>query len=371
MKILFIYLDAFSQVGGIQSFNKAFMKALQLFDEEGTISFKALSLYDSGSDSRYINNINFRGFNHYKLSFIIEALFRSFQSNLIIIGHINLAPLGLLLKKLNRKVYVIAHGVDVWGNISLFKEKFLLQCDSILSVSDFTKQQLISNLGVNPEKIKIFPNTLDPYFNIPDSLQKSVPLRNKYDLKDGDKVILTVSRLSYEDQHKGYDKVISVLPELLIRIPNIKYLIVGGGDSGEVSRVKKQIHKLDLDNNVILAGCVPNEELKDYYLSSDVFVMPSKKEGFGIVYLESLASGVPVIAGNKDGSASPLLNGKFGFLIDPDDKAQLAETIISVLSKNVQNTKLIDPEYLSSIVYLEFGYEKFRARLSNILKEIE
>ncbi len=80
-----------------------------------------------------------------------------------------------------------------------------------------------------------------------------------------------------------------------------------------------------------LAGYIPEEELNDHYNLCDVFAMPSKGEGFGIVFLEAMACGKPVLAGNKDGSVDALLGGKLGALVDPDDVAQIAETLIAIL----------------------------------------
>ena len=73
--------------------------------------------------------------------------------------------------------------------------------------------------------------------------------------------------------------------------------------------------------------------------------MPSKREGFGIVFLEALLHGLPVIAGNKDGSADPLLDGKIGLLIDPDNLKGISEAILSILEKNIDN-RLIDSKFL-------------------------
>ena len=81
----------------------------------------------------------------------------------------------------------------------------------------------------------------------------------------------------------------------------------------------KLVEEKNLTNNFILTGYIEDKELTDHYLLADVFVMPSTQEGFGIVFLEALVCGLPVIAGNKDGSVDALLNGKLGKLIDPDN----------------------------------------------------
>jgi len=156
--------------------------------------------------------------------------------------------------------------------------------------------------------------------------------------------------------------VIAVLPEIKNNKDGLKYLIVGKYDQQEYSRIQKLIVDKKLEDDVILTGFVSDEELTDYYLSADIFVMPSKQEGFGIVFLEALVCGLTVIAGNKDGSADVLKNGELGTLIDPDNPEQLKTEILNNL--NV----IEDKEFLSSEVQETFGFEKFKERLEEIIR---
>ncbi len=153
---------------------------------------------------------------------------------------------------------------------------------------------------------------------------------------------------------------------------------------------------------MIFAGYVPNEELPGHYNLCDVFAMPSKGEGFGIVFLEALGCGKPVIAGNKDGSVEPLLGGRLGRLVDPDSVEQIAEAISHQLeevsgqtsafsqaedgrqrsevggrqsAKNEEpitnNKQPLDPEVLRSEVIAAFGYERFKERLGEIVEKLK
>ena len=106
-------------------------------------------------------------------------------------------------------------------------------------------------------------------------------------------------------------------------------------------------------------GSVENSELPAFYNLCDVFAMPSKGEGFGIVFLEALASGKPVIAGNKDGSVDALLGGELGVLIDPDDLSQLEQALVLTLSRKHPLTILQDPNALRQRVIEAFGYSQF------------
>ena len=154
----------------------------------------------------------------------------------------------------------------------------------------------------------------------------------RYGLKSS-KVILTVGRLASEERHKGFDEVIEVMPQLIKRFPNLKYLIVGGG--GDRQRLEAKVAKLGLSNCVIFTGYVPEDEKAAHYNLADVYVMPSRGEGFGIVLLEAAACGVPIVGSQVDGSREALLDGKLGRLVDPDDRHRLIELSPTPLSTDL------------------------------------
>jgi glycosyltransferase involved in cell wall biosynthesis len=95
--------------------------------------------------------------------------------------------------------------------------------------------------------------------------------------------------------------------------------------------------------------------------------MPSKQEGFGIVFLEALACGKPVIAGNRDGSKEALLDGKLGVLVDPDNINEIAEAIINILLKNAP-TQFLNADYLRDMVINNFGFEKFSKKVKELFE---
>ncbi len=128
------------------------------------------------------------------------------------------------------------------------------------------------------------------------------------------------------------------------------------------------IRDLDVSANVTLAGYVADHELRSHYTLCDVFAMPSKGEGFGIVFLEALGCGKPVLAGNKDGSVDAVLNGALGVLIDPDNVTEIANALIAILSRKHSNGMTSDADALRSRAIEAYGYERFRERLGEVLK---
>ena len=144
-------------------------------------------------------------------------------------------------------------------------------------------------------------------------------------------MILTVGRLNAAEAYKGYDQIIRAMPRILQEIPNAHYLIAGKGD--DAVRVNSLIDEMGIGSHVTLAGFVPDHELAAHYRMADVFAMPSTGEGFGIVYLESMACGVPVLAGNLDGSVDALAYGELGVLVDPRSVDQISSGLIRLLTK--------------------------------------
>jgi glycosyltransferase involved in cell wall biosynthesis len=154
------------------------------------------------------------------------------------------------------------------------------------------------------------------------------------------------------------------LPEVLKAVPNAVYILGGAGD--DLPRVKSMVKEKSLEEKVILTGFIPDEELVDYYNLCDVFVMPSKGEGFGIVFIEALACGKPVIAGNQDGSRDAVLDGECGILVNPDKLEEIAESIIKVFKKEVSG-KILDGRYLRKRVLEAYGFDRFKEKVKNLL----
>jgi len=128
------------------------------------------------------------------------------------------------------------------------------------------------------------------------------------------------------------------------------------------------ITKLNLQECVTLTGFVADDELCDHYNLCDVFAMPSKGEGFGIVYLEALACGKPTLGGNQDGAIDALCHGELGALVDPDDIGVIAQTLIQILQGTYPHLIMYQPEILRQKVIDAFGFERFKQTLANLIQ---
>jgi glycosyltransferase involved in cell wall biosynthesis len=138
-------------------------------------------------------------------------------------------------------------------------------------------------------------------------------------------------------------------------------VIVGDGD--DKPRLESMACERGVRHRVIFVGSV-NENgngdepfaLIDWYRTADVFVMPSTGEGFGIVFLEALACGLPVVAGNEDGSRDALLDGALGTIIDPMEKNQLIDAVLTAIDTTVNRDSL-----------QIFSKDRFQQRVGQIL----
>ena len=179
----------------------------------------------------------------------------------------------------------------------------------------------------------------------------------RYDLSDQN-VILTVARISKDDEYKGHRKVIAALQDVRRNHPNTVYVVVGSGDN--LAGLKLSAIEHGVSAAVRFLGQLPDSEVRSLYHACDAFVMPSTKEGFGIVFLEAAACGLPVIAGNRDGSVDALAEGALGTLIDPVDAPQLVTAICAALDART-------PELVRA-VSTRFGVQNFNAHVDDLVR---
>jgi glycosyltransferase involved in cell wall biosynthesis len=287
------------------------------------------------------------------------------QPDLILSTHPNFTQVAYWLKQIAGIPYwTVAHGVDAWSIKNPQIQQSLHHADLILAVSGYTRDRLLKEQNLDPAKVLVLPNTFDSRrFQIG---PKPNYLLERYQLTADRPIILTVARLDNTEQYKGYDQILLALPEIRQQIDNIHYLIVGKGN--DRPRIEQLIQQLNLHDCVTLAGFIPDEELGDHYNLCDVFAMPSKGEGFGIVYLEALACGKPTVGGNQDGAIDALCHGALGALVNPDDTNEIARTLIQILQSTYLHQLIYKPHALRQQVIETYGFESFKQTIDDLFK---
>lgn len=351
VRIIALMTDAYGGKGGIAQYNRDLLRALA---SHKTVS-NIYVLQRTGHKQADSEKIEVSALCSSKYSYVWRAiaLTRQCQPDWILCGHINMLPLAILLKKIYQiPVWLQIHGIDAWQAPSSFQQKLSHQIDLVTSVSRFTRQQYLSWSRAN--RVVVIPNTV--------SCQKETNTRSEIRKRlqlDEFNVILTVGRLSSSERYKGQDRVINCLPELAKKVPNIKYAIAGDGD--DMPRLKSLVTRLSMEKHVEFLGYIADEELPELYTAADLFAMPSTGEGFGIVFLEAMASGTMALGLDSDGSVDPLQDGELGIVSNEQSLCQDIE-------KALQQERQTD---LASRVESIFGHaaydQQVRALVENHL----
>jgi GxxExxY protein len=348
MKIVFIAADT-NKIGGIEKYNKEFISALR----------------EAGVDVAFVP---LRGIEAVqKLLFILRVFWRAFswKPDFICCSHVAFSPICYFIKKILRIDYSVnIYGIEIAEIKSKFHKKALKSAKFIINLFD----QAAKNVA------RQIPETADKFINLPNFVdgekfyikEKSRRLIRKHGLENS-KIILTVCRLSRSEvDNKGYEKVIRAMSGILEKIPDAKYLLVGGGDDAE--RVKNIVKQSGLENKVILSGPVKDEDLADYYNLADVLAFPSKREGFpAFVLIEALACGKPVIGGRQgEPSEERVFNGKLGYVIDPDSPRELEDAIVKILSGTAPDN-FFNPHFVRESILAEYGKGRHKERVKEFI----
>jgi phosphatidyl-myo-inositol dimannoside synthase len=357
--------------GGIQVFSRFLLEALQ--DLYPQIDYQVFLMHDRPSSQTQTNhpNLTFHtcGQVPAKLrtaAFAAQAIGLGViqKPDLVITTHLNFTLAAYQLKRLcNIPYWTIAHGFEAWEIKRPQVIQALQQADRIFAVSSHTRDRLLEHPEIAADQVEILPNTFHAErFYI---AEKPAALLMRHGLKPEQPIILTVNRLAAGESFHSYDQVLQALPLIRQQIPDVHYLIVGSGD--DRARLADMIQANNLQDCVTLAGFIPDAELTDYYNLCDVFAMPSKLEGFGIVYLEAMACGKPVVAG-RDGGIDALCQGDLGINVDPDDILALAETLVQVLQKRLSHPLIFNRAALRQAVSEKFGTQAFSDRIADLMQ---
>ncbi|MBD1844396.1 glycosyltransferase family 4 protein [Cyanobacteria bacterium FACHB-63] len=361
---VFVFLEIFSCEGGIQSYVKDILRAYSQID---TLSADIFLLRDSVSVENPFASERSRF--HYckarsprlgriKLAIALFTHLLKHRPDRVFCGHILLAPLiQTLCKPLEIPYTVLTYGKEVWEPLPSAKQRALQNADRIWAISRYSRDRACAANGIEPEKVDFLFCAVDGSVFQPQA--KDSKLLQKYQLENC-KILMTVARLWSGDPYKGVDVTIRALPQILRVFPDVKYLVVGRGD--DQPRLAELAEELGVSDLIVFAGFVATEELPKHYCLADAYVMPSQ-EGFGIVYLEAMASGVPVLSGDADGSADPLQDGRLGWRVPHRDPDEVAIACIEMLKGEDQRCV---SEWLRQESLAAFGKPAFVQRLKEL-----
>ncbi|EKD42852.1 MAG: hypothetical protein ACD_72C00555G0002 [uncultured bacterium] len=342
MKTLIVTLEYPPQVGGIA--NYIYNLALHLNPEE-TIVYAPPDKRQADFDN--INKWKTYRLNPYfgfiwpqwlRLYFQLSTLIKAEKIEQLYINHV--LPVGyvaFLIKKIKNIPYTLfLHGTDIEiaAAHTSKRKKFIKLCKQAKAVvvnSEFLKNKLLAVADDLSDVRIIYPCPSDDFVDEKIDQDQLATLRAKLAL-GGKRVIITVARMV---EGKGYPHLVRMLPEILKKVPNLVWLIVGDGPKN--NEIFAMIQKNNLQNVVRFVGSIGATELKKYYSLADLFVLLTHKdenheEAWGTVFLEAAVCGLPVVAGQVGGVGEAVLNEQTGVLVDVHQEQQVTESIVRLLN---------------------------------------
>jgi glycosyltransferase involved in cell wall biosynthesis len=338
-RFLLVLPGAFGPAGGLEMYDRLIIKGFQQLARERGGACETLVLLDEDRhfDARYLDPAapKLRAFAGSRPRFAASALERMarFKPDLVVFGHVHFSPLALAARALRPTVkqWFLTYGIDVWRRLHRLERLAMRTAQSILSISDYTRAQLCAHNGIPTSSVQLLPCALDPFWAADYASKTGLPAPDP-----ARPLLLTVARLADSERYKGIDQVIRALPALAKAIPGIRYAIVGTGT--DRARLEQVARECGVAERVEFRGRVSSEALAAAYAESALFVMPSAKEGFGIVFLEAALFNKASIGGNHGGTPEVIADGVTGRLVTYDDVPGFARVCAEMLA---------DPEALA------------------------
>lgn len=351
MRILVLCTDSFGGHGGIALFNRELAHALAAHPRcDEVVMLPRIIPHEPQPipDRVRFVSASARGTRAY-LAEVRRAARERFD--LVICGHANLLPLARIAA---RDPLLITHGIEAWKPLrDPLSRRLVHRCRAVVSVSELTRDRFL-RWSRFAGRTFVLPNCvrLEQY-----GMRAPAPEMVARCRTEGKRVLLTVGRVVGAERYKGFDEVLEVLPQLP---PDIVYVIAGGGD--DAPRLSRKAADLGVSHRVRITGLFPDAEKSAIYSIADAYVMPSRGEGFGIVFLEAMASGVPVIASSLDGGREAVLDGRLGTLVDPTNLAEIRAAIVDALTTGRREV----PSGLKHFAFPEFA-RRFHAIVDSVV----
>jgi len=361
MRTLMLATDAFGGHGGIAKCNRDLITAIGSYPATTEIVTLVRDVTNELEPlpPKLTFDTGGLGGKHRFLAALARRMAARDSYDMILCCHMNLLPAGLIAKWRYRAPLVLwVHGIDAWTRPA--SHAAALACahiDGFASVSRVTAERFHSWAPLAGKREWIVPNAieLDKFFPGP----RDQGLIDRYGLH-GKTVIATLGRLVAAERMKGVDEVLDLLPRLIEKHPDLAYLVMG--DGSDKSRLERKARALGIGEKVIFAGRIREQEKIPHYRLADAFVMPSQGEGFGFVFLEAMACGVPVVASSTDGGREAVRGGMLGGLVDPARPDDVLRGIEEALAK----PRGVVPAGLDY-----FAFDHFKARVHALLDDVQ
>ncbi len=321
--------------GGVQMANRNVLAGLERVAEELglTIDVQVLHEEPDASDGRTRHGGN-------RLSMARAIVAGLIRSRVAVFDHVHLArPLAYVRaipRDLRAKTVIFGHGSEAWTRVRADSRKAFRAADLVLTNSHYTLRNMRDRI---PEfNGAACPLGLPPHVALtaaPGERKSSSPVileaADGTVRPPGPRSMLLVGRMNAHEQEKGHRELLAAMPQVLKRVPEADLVLVGSGT--DFDSLRSIAASSTAAGNVFLPGRVDDALLERLYSTAYAYVMPSRQEGFGLVYLEAMNHALPCVACRDDGAADVVLDGQTGVLIDqPVQIDALADSLCRLLS---------------------------------------
>lgn len=325
-RVLVITPDFPPAKGGIQILAHRIVSSFASIDPlVVTLGYPGAGAFDRSVSFRVVRSpgrVGSRAFTVLGLNAASVALAVRERPDVVLSTHIVASPAAAWIRhRLGVPFVQYIHAKEVGAKPGLARFA-LTRADRVVTVSRYTHGLAVA-AGARPERVTL----INPGVDMPTEAR---PARSPA----GPPTVLTISRL--DDRYKGHDVVLQAMPLVRAEVPNARWRVVGDGPIRAM--LQDRARTQGLGDAVEFLGSV-GDDTRDHELArADVFCMVSRLpaggfagEGFGIVYLEASAHGLPVVAGAVGGATDAVLHGETGLLVDPEDRVAVAEALVMLL----------------------------------------
>ena len=287
-----------------------------------------LSLHDETvADEQSPPGVEVRGAGGNRLTFLMAVMRLTRQitrETAVACSHLHLAPVAKALTMIGRgaRPTVVLCGIEAWVPLRPL-ERWGLTTSEVTAISRHTVDRF---KAANPEMRSVDVRVCHP----------GLPVTNERSAR-ASSIALIVARMSASERYKGHDALLDVWPDVLARHPDAVLAIAGDGD--DRPRLEAKARSLKIERSVTFTGRVSDDALADLYARCRLFVMPSRDEGFGLVFLEAMRAGKPCIGGA--GAAAEIIeHGVTGLVIDPGSRGELVAALIGLYDDTAMCARL-------------------------------
>jgi phosphatidylinositol alpha-1,6-mannosyltransferase len=268
----------------------------------------------------------------------------------VITNHLHLAPAALAFAARGASLLTILHGVEAWKPLTWIQRAALDHSERLVAVSEFSRERF---LAVNPH----FTNRRVDVCHLgltsaPASHAGSDPVPTA----------LIVGRMAADERYKGHDLLLDIWRDVAADVPGAVLRIVGDGD--DRPRLQQKAAALNLGDQIVFLGRVSDERLAHEYERCTAVVMPSRGEGFGLVFVEAMR-GARACIGCRGSASEIIVDGETGLVLDADDRAKLRQAVVRML-RDRSETAAMGARGRARFLQ-QFTEDHFRSRLTALM----